>query len=190
MPYVLHVYYFLGNLPPTRLYIPTHYHLQDQANPKKMAQKNWCYFWHLWEKRDYPMTFFFNSHCGLLRSLRSNDLGWLNFEVATSKVWHCFSKFGSSPQKGKVRQTVPKFWFIWLCYIAFCITYMSTVKFEILQSQKNQNFGTVCRTEVYLTFLRWGAKLEIMIFKISRSQPQNFIIWVHLTGDLLCGKVE
>jgi hypothetical protein len=26
-----------------------------------------------------------------------------------------------------VYQTVPKFWFIWLCYISFCITYKSTV---------------------------------------------------------------
>ena len=32
--------------------------------------------------------------------------------------------------------------------ISFCITYKSTVKYEIEQSQINQNFGTVCHTEV------------------------------------------
>ena len=36
----------------------THYHLQVQANPPKNVQKNRCYFWHLWEKQDYAMTFF------------------------------------------------------------------------------------------------------------------------------------
>ena len=36
-----------------------HYHLQVQANSKKIAQKKRCYFQYLWEKRDYSMTFFF-----------------------------------------------------------------------------------------------------------------------------------
>lgn len=50
-----------------------HYHLEVQANPKKLAQKNQCYFQYLWEKRDYPMTFFSNSLFVLSRLLRSNE---------------------------------------------------------------------------------------------------------------------
>ena len=37
-----------------------------------------------------------------IRSIRSNDLRWLNFEAAISKVCNCSWKFGSSPRKGKV----------------------------------------------------------------------------------------
>ena len=48
-----------------------HYHLKVQAN---FVQKNRCYFQYLWEKRDYPMTFFLNFQLGLSRSLRLNDL--------------------------------------------------------------------------------------------------------------------
>ena len=52
-----------------------HYYLEVQANPKKCtAQKTRCYFQHLWEKQDYPMTFLLNSQLGLSRSLRLNDL--------------------------------------------------------------------------------------------------------------------
>ena len=34
-----------------------HYHLEVQANPQKKFTKKQCYFLHLWEKQDYPMTF-------------------------------------------------------------------------------------------------------------------------------------
>jgi hypothetical protein len=89
----------------------------------------------------------------------------------------------SLARKGKVDlwwQTVPKFWFILLCYISFCITYnMSTAKFEMQQSQINQNFGTVCHTEDCLTFLRWGAKLLGTIAKVRgrslKIQPSEVI---------------
>ena len=54
---------------------------------------------------------------------RLNDLSWWNFEAATLEVCNCSKKFGSLPRKGKVWKTVPKLWFIWLCYISFSNTY-------------------------------------------------------------------
>ena len=48
------------------------------------------------------MTFFLNSHLGLSRSLRLNENRPLNFEAATSKFGNHSSKFGFSPQNGKV----------------------------------------------------------------------------------------
>ena len=62
-----------------------HYHLQVKANLKKIVQKEGHYFYHLWEKRDYAMTFFLNSQLGLSRLLRWNENQPLNFEAATSK---------------------------------------------------------------------------------------------------------
>ena len=55
----------------------THYHLEIQANPPKIVQKNRYYFLHLEEKQDYPMTFFKNSNLGL---------SMLNFEADDAKV--------------------------------------------------------------------------------------------------------
>ena len=49
-----------------------HYHLQVQANPKKIGQKKKdCFFLASMGDRDYAMTFFLNFHLGLSRSLRS-----------------------------------------------------------------------------------------------------------------------
>ena len=48
------------------------------------------------------MTFFLNSHLGLSRSLRSNDIWPLNFEAATSKFGNHSLTFVSSLQRGKV----------------------------------------------------------------------------------------
>ena len=50
-----------------------HYHLQVQANSKKIAQKNQCYFYQPWEKRDCPKTFFLNSQLGLSNHLTLNE---------------------------------------------------------------------------------------------------------------------
>ena len=48
---------------------------------------------------------------------------------------------------------------------------------ERYQSQINQNFGTVCHTEVCLTFLRLAAKLSEMIAKFRghslKIQPRS-----------------
>ena len=85
---------------------------------------------------------FLNSHCGLSRSLRSNDLGWLNFEVVTSKVWHCFSKFGSSPQKGKVDLCTTNgskvLIYLTLQYFKFYCTHVSNAKGNIAKSNKSE----------------------------------------------------
>jgi hypothetical protein len=50
---------------------------------------------------------------------------------------------------------------------------------ERYQSQINQNFGTVCHTEVCLTFLRLAAKLSEMIAKyrgrsLKIQHPSSF----------------
>ena len=73
-----------------------HYHLVLQANSKKNCTKNKCYFLHLWEKRDYPMTFFLNSHLGLLRLLRLNNVRcWILIEIFLNKseLWNCYLTF-------------------------------------------------------------------------------------------------
>ena len=44
---------------------------------------------------------------------------------------------------------------------------------EMQQSKKNQNFGTVCHTDVYPTFLRWGAKLSETIAKFGGLKIQS-----------------
>ena len=69
----------------------------------------------------------------------------------------------------KVRQTsvwhrVPKFWFIWLFIVPQRLTLGSNAKRKIWASI-NQNFGTVCHTEVCFTFSRLAAKLSEMIAK-------------------------
>ena len=50
---------------------------------------------------------------------------------------------------------------------------------ERYQSQINQNFGTVCHTEVFLTFSRLAAKLSEMIAKFRgcrlKIQPRPSI---------------
>ena len=51
---------------------------------------------------------------------------------------------------------------IYLILLYFLLHNLQISVYEIQQSQINQNFGTVCRTEVYLTFSRLGAKLEQM----------------------------
>ena len=84
-------------LPFEQVGIVNHYHLEVQANPKKIVQKNWSYFYHVWDKRDYPMTFFFlNSHLGLSRSMRSND----------DRFWilRLGSKFNNDPHSTSTRK--------------------------------------------------------------------------------------
>ena len=62
-----------------------------------------------------------------------------------------------------------------LIYLSFLLLYV--MQKERYQSQINKNFGTVCHTEVCLTFSRLGAKLSGTIAKLrARSlkiQPQR-----------------
>ena len=102
---------------------PLGYHFEVQANPnKKLQKKPDAIFSIHGKKHDYPMTFFLNSHLGPSRSWRSNDdWYWIlrlrprNFAIVSESF---------TPNLKKVRltsvwQTVPKFWFIWLCYISY-----------------------------------------------------------------------
>ena len=91
------------------------------------------------------------------------------------------SKLGPKQLWGSIRvghkewvNTVDRFQssdlFDFAIHISFCITLKkSTVRYEILESQINQNFGTVCHTKVYLTFSRLGAKLSGSI--------EKFLVW-------------
>ena len=119
-----------------------HYHLEVQANPKEIAQKNRCYFLHLWEKQDYAMTFFLYSHLGLSRSLRSNDIWPLNFEAATSKFGNHSWTFGSSPQRGKVElcMTNDSKVLIYLTLLYFLLHYLQEYSkiWNIAKSNKSE----------------------------------------------------
>ena len=53
--------------------------------------------------------------------------------------------------------------FYFLYFMIYC-TLVSNAKGNIAKSNKS-NFGTVCHTEVYLTFSRLGAKLSGTIAK-------------------------
>ena len=114
------------------------------------------------------MTFFSNSQLGLSRSLRSNDLRWWNFEAATSKFCNHSWNFGSSTQKGKVDlcMTNGSKVMVYLTLLNLLLHYLQEYsKIWNIASQINHNFGTVCHTEVYFTFSRWGAKLLGMFAK-------------------------
>ena len=118
-----------------------------------MAQKN------RWEIQDYPMIFLLNSHFGLLRLLRSND----------KKCWMLlWPQNFAIKSKGKVEQTVPNFWFIWLWYISLTSTIISRGSehwnrlsyrgLPYLFKGRSQTFRNNC--------------------KISRSQPENSTFFI------------
>ena len=104
-----------------------------------------------------------------LTALRSkDDRCWIlrlwprNFVIISESLAANLEKV----RQTSVWQTVPRIWFIWLWYLSFCLTYKS----KSLRNNKNQNFRTVCHTEVCLTFSRLAANLSEMITKFrSRS---------------------
>ena len=61
-------------------------HIEVQAYPKKMTPKNRCYFLHLWEKRDYPMTFFFRFSLRLFEFVEVKWQSMLSLDLALSSV--------------------------------------------------------------------------------------------------------
>ena len=108
-----------------------------------------------------------------LRPLRSKTIQcWIlrlqlwNFTIISESLAANLEKV----RQMSVWQTVPKFWFIWLWYLSFCITYVSLC--GTTKKQKIQNFGTVCHTEVCITFLRLAAELSELAKKIMKLQPQ------------------
>ena len=127
------------------------------------------------------------------RSLRSNDLGWLNFEVATSEVWHCFSKFGSSPQKGKVDLCTTNgskvLIYLTLQYFKFYCTHVSNAKGNIAKSNKSEIWNCLSyRGLPYLFEVR--SQTFCNSCKLSRSQPQNLTTWGHLTSDVESARLQ
>ena len=75
---------------------------KSKLTPKKCTKKPDAIFSIHGKNGIMPWIFFLNSHLGLSRSLRSNDIWPLNFEAATSKFGNHSWTFGSSPQRGKV----------------------------------------------------------------------------------------
>ena len=93
-------------------------------------------------KRDYPMTFFLNSHLGLSRSLRSNENRPLNFEAVTWKFGNHSWNFGSSPQNGKVDLCMTNgskvlIYLTFLYFIFYC-TLVSNAKGNLAKSNKSE----------------------------------------------------
>ena len=122
------------------------------------------------------MTFFLNSHLGLSRSLRSNEnRGWI-FKAATSNFCNHSWNFSTSPRNGKVdlcttNGSIVLIYLTFLYFIFYC-TLVSIAKGHLAKSN-NQNYETVCRTEVYLTISRWEAKLSGMNAKVGGRSLEN-----------------
>ena len=112
-----------------------------------------------------------------------------NFEAVTSKFCNCSWKFGFLSWKGKVDpcMTNSSKVLIYLILLYFLLHNLQISVYEIQQSQINQNFGTVCRTEVYLTFSRLGAKLSgtnakfrfSNIFGETYFSNHKYLIWLN-----------
>ncbi len=139
------------------------------------------------------MTLILNSHLGLSRSLRSNDLGWLNFEVATSKVWHCFSKFGSSPRKGKVDLCTTNgskvMIYLTLQYFKFYCTHVSNAKGNIAKSNKSELWNRLSYRGLPYLFEVRSQTLKNNI-TLSRSRHQNLTNRGHSTSMTSKGHTE
>ena len=122
------------------------------------------------------MTFFLNSHLGLSRLLRSNEnRGWI-FEAATSNFCNHSWNFGSSPRNGKVdlcttNGSIVLIYLTFLYFIFYC-TLVSNAKGNLAKSNKSELWNR-CRTEVYLTILRWGEKVSGMIAKFRGRSLKN-----------------
>ena len=128
-------------------------------------------------KKDYPMTFFFNSQLGLSRSLRSNENRGQIFEAATSKFcihsWHFFS----SPQNGKVDLCMTNgskvLIYLTLLYFIFYCTLVSNAKGNVAKSNKSELWNRLSYRGLPYHFevRRKSVRNDC---KISRSQPQKF----------------
>jgi hypothetical protein len=122
------------------------------------------------------MTFFLNSHLGLSRSLRSNDIWPLNFEAVTSKFGNHSWKFGSSPWKGKVDlcMTNGSKVLIYLTLLYFLLHYLQEYSkiWNIAKSTKSELWNHLSYRGLPYLFEVSSQSFRIDC-KISRSQPQN-----------------
>ena len=139
------------------------------------------------------MTFFFNSQLGLSRSLRSNDLRWLNFEAATSKFGNHSWTFGSSSQRGKVDlcMTNGSKVLIYLTLLNFLLHYLQVYSkiWNIEKSNKSELWNRLSYRGLPYHFevRRKSVRNDC---KISRSQPQKFDLNFHSTSTTSKGLTE
>ncbi len=122
------------------------------------------------------MTLYLSYHCGLSRSLRSNENQTLNFEAATSQVCNHVWNFGSSHRKVKVDLCMTNgskvLIYLTLLYFIFYCTLVSNAKGNIAKSNKSELWNRLSyRSLPYLFEVR--SQTFRNNCKISRSQPQN-----------------
>ena len=105
-----------------------------------------------------------------LRPLRlKNNRDWIlrlrrwNFVISSESLAANFEKV----RQTFVWQTVPNFWFIWLWYLPFCITYKS----KSLRNNKKTNQSELWN-HLSFTFSRLAAKLSELITKIRGCSPK------------------
>ena len=136
---------------------------------------------------------FFYSHCGLSRSLRSNDNWPLNFEAATSKFGNHSWTFVSSPQRGKVDLCMTNgskvlIYLTFLYFIFYC-TLVSNAKGNLAKSNKSELLNRLSYRGLLYHF-----EVRSQSFrndcKSWRSQPQKFNLDFHSTSTTSKGLSE
>ena len=139
------------------------------------------------------MTFFLNSHLGLLRSLRSNENRPQNFEAGTSKFGNHSWNFGSSPQNGKVDLCMTNgskvLIYLTFLYFIFYRTLVSNAKGNVAKSNKSELWNRLSYRGLPYHFevRRKNFRNDC---KISRSQPQKFDLDFHSTSTTSKGPTE
>ena len=114
--------------------------LYRQFIPSMNLALIWGYFQNVWQCR-------FWGHGGQ----RTFKVKFWDFSL-----WFFLPKY--EPRKCKLgSKKIPKLWFIWLLYHSFCIAIRHTLWGRV---EKTNNLGTVCHTEVKLTFSRLTRKLS------------------------------
>ena len=106
-----------------------------------------------------------DDRCWILR-LRPRNFGIISESLATNL---------EKVRQTSVWQTVPKFWFIWLWYIYFCIIYKS----KSLRNNKKELWHHLSYRGLSYSF-EVGSQTFKTDYKISRSQSQNstsIILW-------------
>ena len=139
------------------------------------------------------MTFFFNSHLGFSRSLRSNENWPLNFEAATSKFWNHSWSIGFSPQKGKVDlcATNGSKVLIYLTLLNFLLHYLQEYSkiWNIEKSNKSELWNRLSYRGLPYHF-----EVRSQTFrnecKSWRSQPRKFNLDFHSTSTTSKGLSE
>ena len=150
-----------------------------------MAQKTDAIFSIYGKNGIIPWHFFLNSQLGLSRSLRSNDLRWLNFEAATSKFGNHSWTFGFSSQRGKVDLCMTNgskvLIYLTLLYFIFYCTLVSIAKGNIAKSNKSEFWNPLSYRGLPYHF-EVRRKSFRNDCKSWRLQPQKFNVDFHSTS--------